>query len=71
LSSSDRKYIRCTCGKIDPETEDIQNYATAADEIDLYLTTNFDCDDGDDVPMLPLAFLKIASPLFPEAGSYF
>jgi hAT family C-terminal dimerisation region len=49
-----------------PETEDIQDCATAADEINIYSTTDFDCEDGNDVPMLPLAYWKSHRTRFPK-----
>jgi hypothetical protein len=51
--------IRSTREKIGPETEEIQNCATTADEIDVYCSTNFDCDDENNAPMLPLVFWKL------------
>lgn len=49
-----------------PETEDIPNCATAEDEIDVYSSRNFDCEDGNDAPTLPLAFWKSHRTRFPK-----
>jgi hypothetical protein len=53
-------------GESGPETEEIQNCATAADEIDVYSSANFDCNDGNDAPMLPLAFWQSHRCRFPK-----
>ena len=57
-----KKLKRVLCsdsdGESGPETEEIQNCTTVVDEIDVYSCANFDCDDGNDAPMLPLAVWK-------------
>ena len=42
-------------GDLDQETDEVTNSATAPDEIDVYSSTNFDFEDGNDAP---LAFWK-------------
>jgi hypothetical protein len=46
---------------IGPEIVEIQNCAAAANEMDVYSSKNFDCDDRNDAPMLTLASLYISS----------
>jgi hypothetical protein len=49
-----------------PETDDIRNCDTAADEINVFSSTDFNCEDGNGVPMLPLAFWKSHCTRFPK-----
>jgi len=48
---------------LDQETDEVTNSATAPDEIDVYSSTNFDIEDGNDAP---LAFWKSHRTRFPK-----